>query len=42
VQVQPASDADYKSVDRAGAEFKCKSALKLGFVGNEYCGGNEQ
>ena len=42
VQMQPASDADYKSVDCAIAEFKGKSALKLGFVGNEYYDGNEQ
>jgi hypothetical protein len=40
--MQPASDGDYKSVDRAIAEFKGKSALKLGFIGNEYYGGNEQ
>ena len=41
VQMQPASDADYK-IDCAIAEFKGKSALKLGFVGNEYYDGNEQ
>jgi hypothetical protein len=34
--MQPPPDSKYESVDCALAKLKKMSALKLGFVGNEY------
>jgi hypothetical protein len=36
VQMQPPTDADYKSVDCALEKLGKAKALNLGFVGNEY------